>query len=98
MTNKQETATFSAILLSHISDHQAVMIVTSQQNPRIRTKYITIYPNDDNSKKKFIEHFMQQNIYDSLSKDMSNDPNNNYNVLMDAITKSMNACLQRKGC
>ena len=72
------------------------MIVTSQQNPRIRTKYITIYPNDDNSKKKFIEHFMQQNIYDSLSKDMSNDPNNNYNVLLDAITKSMNACLQKK--
>ena len=83
LTNKQETVTFSAILLSHISDHQAVMIVTSQQNSRIRTKYITIYPNDDNSKKKFIEHFMQQNIYDSLSKDMSNDPNNNYNVLMD---------------
>ena len=39
---------------------------------------------------------MQQNIYDSLSKDMSNDLNNNYNVLMDAITKSMNACLQKK--
>ena len=27
---------------------------------------------------------------------MSNDPNNNYNVLLDAITKSMNACLQKK--
>ena len=39
---------------------------------------------------------MQQNIYDSLSKDMSNDPNNNYNVLLDAITKSMNACLQKR--
>ena len=27
---------------------------------------------------------------------VSNDPNNNYNVFLDAITKSMNACLQRK--
>ena len=95
-TNKQETVTFSAVLLSHINDHQAVVIVTSQHNPRIRTKYITIYPNDDNSKKKFIKNFMQQNIYDSLNTDVSNDPNNNYNVLLDAITKSMNACLQIK--
>ena len=39
---------------------------------------------------------MQQNIYDCLSKDMSKDPNNNYNVLFDAITKSMNACLQKR--
>ena len=48
---------------------------------------ITIYPNGDVSKKKFIENFMQQNIYDNLNTDMSNDPNNNYNVLLDAITK-----------
>ena len=72
------------------------MIVTSQHNPRTRTQYITIYPNDDNPKKKFIENFIQQNIYDSLNTDMSNDPNNNYNVLLDAITKSMTAGLQKK--
>ena len=51
-TNKQETVTFSALLLSHISDHQAVMLVTSQHNPRIRTKYIAIYPIDENSIKE----------------------------------------------
>ena len=39
---------------------------------------------------------MRQIIYDSLNTDMSNDPNNNYNVLLYAITKSMNACLQKK--
>ena len=39
---------------------------------------------------------MQQIIYDSLNTDMPNDLNNNYNVLLDAITKSMNACLQKK--
>ena len=39
---------------------------------------------------------MQQNIYDILNTDMSIDPNNNYNVLLDAITKCLNSCLQKK--
>ena len=34
---------------------------------------------------------MKQNIYDNLNTDMSGDLNNNYNILLDAIAKRMDA-------
>ena len=41
-----------------------------QTQPHIFNKLLPI---DDNSKKKLTDNLMQQNIYDSLNTDMSND-------------------------
>ena len=88
-SNKQEKINFAGILKNEISDHQPVIVNINQTLPANKTNYITIYSNSAESKINFRNDIASKNIYEKLNKDINCNQNDNYIILENEITKSM---------
>ena len=53
-----------------------------------KTRYITIYPNSEEAKNNFKNNISSKNIFDRLNKNLTNNPNENYNILEEEISTS----------
>ena len=60
--NKQINLIFAGILENQISDHQAIVINTTHRPPPCKSKYITLYNNNDASKDKFRTYINSLNL------------------------------------
>ena len=91
--NQQAEFNLSAILENEISDHQAVVVNTKLTFPPTKTRYITIYSNTKNNFKNDISF---KNIFYRLDKNLKNNPNENYNILEEEITKSLEIHMDKR--
>ena len=81
----------------HISDHQPVILFSDDDLPKVNIKYITIKTNTDEARKLFKETFINKRVFEHLDKDIHiADPNQNYNVLENALTESYSACFPER--
>ena len=87
--NQQAEFNFSVILENEISDHQAVVVNTKLILPHTKTRYITIYSNSEEAKNNFKNDISSKNIFDKLNKNLTNNPNENYNILEEEISNSL---------
>jgi len=94
--NQQEKINFSGILDNDISDHQAIFININIKYHKHKTKYITIYNNNDIAKENFRQHIQSQNLYAKLDKNFDADPNANYEIIESAIIHSMNMHMEKR--
>ena len=94
--NKQRNCIFAGILENQISDHQAILINTVHRPPPSKSRYVTIYNNSDASKDNFRMHIHSLNHYATLDNNLYSDPNRNYEIIVNAITNSMNIYLTIK--
>ena len=95
-SNKQEKINFAGILKNEISDHQPVIVNINQTLPSNKTNYITIYSNIAESKIFFRNDNASKSVYEKLNKDINCDPNKNYIILENEITKSMESHMNKK--
>ena len=95
-SNKQEKINFVGILKNEISDHQPVIVNINQTLPANKTNYITIYSNSTESNINFRNDIASKNIYEKLNKDINCNLNENYIILENEITKSMESHLNKK--
>ena len=84
--NQRTEFHFSGILENEISDHQAVVVNFKLTLPITKTKYITIYANSEEAKNNFKNNISSKNIFDKLTKNITNNPNENYNILEEEIS------------
>ena len=87
--NQQAEFNFLGILENEISDHQAVVVNTKLILPHTKTRYITIYSNSEEAKNNFKNDIISKNIFDRLNKNLTNNPNENYNILEEEISNSL---------
>ena len=93
---KQGVMNFAAILQDEISDHQVIAININLISPENKTKYITIYANNEECKSNLKNDIAPKNIFDSLDKDLHADPNVNHKILESEIISSMNCHMKKK--
>ena len=60
--NKQEIASYAAILDDQISDHQVIAININLISPKNHIKYITLYANSEECKSNFKNDLASKNI------------------------------------
>ena len=94
--NQQAEFNFSGILENEISDHQAVVVNTKLILPHTKTRYITIYSNSEEAKNNFKNDISFKNIFDKLNKNLTNNPNENYNILEEEISNSLEIHMNKK--
>ena len=94
--NQRAEFNFSGILENEISDHQAVVVNTKLTLPTTKTRYITIYSNSEEAKDKFKNDISSKNIFDKLNKNITNNPNENYNILEEEISNSLEIHMNKK--
>ena len=94
--NQQAEFNFSGILENEISDHQAVVVNTKLILPHTKTRYITIYSNSEEAKNNFKNDIISKNIFDRLNKNLTNNPNENYNILEEEISNSLEIHMIKK--
>ena len=94
--NKQEKLNFAGIINNEISDHQIAAVDMDLVIPPIKTHYITVFSNSDQTKQNFKNDLESKNIYDMLNKEPNANPNENYLILQTAITDSMKTHLTKK--
>ena len=96
-TTNLSTDLFLCILDIHISDHQPVILFSDDDLPKVNVKYLTIKTNTDEARKLFKETFINKRVFEHLDTDIHiADPNQNYNVLENALTESYSACFPER--
>ena len=96
LVNQQAEFNFSGILENEISDHQAVVVNTKLILPHTKTRYITIYSNSEEAKNNFKNEISSKNIFDKLNKNLTDNPNENYNILEEEISNSLEIHMNKK--
>ena len=94
--NQQAEFNFSGILENEISDHQAVVVNTILILPHTKTRYIIIYSNSEKAKNNFNNYISSKNTFDNLNKNLTNNPNENYNVLEEEISNSLEIYMNKQ--
>ena len=94
--NQQTEFNFSGILENEISDHQAVVVNTKLILSHTKTRYITIYSNSAEAKNNFKNDIISKNIFDRLNKNLTNNRNENYNILEEEISNSLEIHMNKK--
>ena len=94
--NQRDEFNFSGILENEISDHQAVVVNTKLTFPTTKTGYITIYSNSEEAKNNFKNDISSKNIFDKLNKNITNNLNENYNILEEEISNSVEIYMDKK--
>ena len=64
--------------------------------PHTKTRYITIYSNSEEAKNNFKNDISFKNIFDKLNKNLTNNPNENYNILEEEISNSLEIQFEQK--
>ena len=62
----------------------------------INIRYITIYSNSEEAKNNFKNDISSKNIFDKLNKNLTNNPNENYNILEEEISNSLEIHMNKK--
>ena len=69
-----------------MTNHQPVILFSDDDLPKVNVKYITIKTNTDEARKLFKETFIIKRVFEHLDTDIHvADPNQNYNVLENAV-------------
>ena len=61
-----------------------------------KTRYITIYSNSEEAKNNFKNDIFYKNIFDKLNKNLTNNPNEIYNILEEEISNSLEIHMNKK--
>ena len=86
----------SGILISNISDHFPYFISLENTQPvNTLPKFKISKKHNPESMMKFKTELMKLDIYNNLNKDVFADPNENYNLLEEIITDTMNKSIPR---
>ena len=64
--------------------------------PHTKTRYITIYSNSEEAKNNFNNDISSKNIFDKLNKNLTNNPIENYNILEEEISNSLEIHMNKK--
>ena len=94
--NKQEKLNFAGILHNEISDHQVIAIDMNLVLHPLKTVYVTVFSNSDQSKQNFKHDFEAKKMYERLNTAPGANPNENYCILETAIIESMSNHLKEK--
>ena len=86
--NQQAKFNISEIPENKICDHKAVVVNTELTLLPTKTRYITIYSNSEEAKNNFKNNIPSINIFNKLNKNLTNNPNKNYNILEEDIGNS----------
>ena len=87
----------SGLLINDLSDHK--LIFTFHQNNSYIdkvNKFINIEKRDDSSMNKFVDELTSLNICDKLDKQLTSDPNNNYEILSGLLKYAREKHLPKK--
>ena len=85
----------AAILDTHISDHQPIIIFCNVEIPNHKTKYTTITNNSDQAKTELFSSFADKNVLEQLNE-TNGDPHCNYEILEKALTDSHTECFPKR--
>ena len=77
--------------------NRPVILFSDDDLPKVNVKYITIKTNTEEARKFFKETFITKRVFEHLDTDIHvADPNQNYNVLENALTESYSACFPER--
>ena len=87
----------SGLLINDLSDHK-IIFTFHQNNSYIDkvNKFINIEKRDDSSMNKFVDELTSLNICDKLDKQLTSDPNNNYEILSGLLKYAREKHLPKK--
>lgn len=89
--------TTSGILISKFSDHQPYFTILDNVTSKDPTPlYVKVSTNDKDSVEKFHQALISANLKNSLSQNLNEDPNINYNLLHNEIQTAKNKYLPEK--
>ena len=81
----------------HISDHQPIILFTSDDLPPTRTKYITIRTNTDDRKNQCKQCFHNKHVFDQLDTNIHiPDPNHHYEILEHTLKETNSECFPER--
>ena len=94
--NETENA-ISGLLINDLSGHK-IIFTFHQNNSYIDkvNKFINIEKRDDSSMNKFVDELTSLNICDKLDKQLTSDPNNNYEILSGLLKYAREKHLPKK--
>ncbi len=97
-TNTDMKNNISVVLTNHISDHQPIGLITDHFMivKKSVPKYITIRKNDDKSLQHFGESIAKKKIFQKMNKNLSQNPNENLEILTTILTDAKSKCLPSK--
>ena len=87
----------SGLLINDLSDHK-IIFTFHQNNSYIDkvNKFINIEKRDDSSMNKFVDELTSLNICEKLDKQLTSDPNNNYEILSGLLKYAREKHLPKK--
>ena len=85
------------ILDMHISDHQPIILFTSDDLPPTRAKYLTIRTNTDDRKDHFKQFIQYKHVFDQLDTNIHiPDLNYNYEILEHSLKETHSECFPER--
>ena len=84
LTNEidKNTDSISGLLINDLSDHKISFTFLNEKSYLVKVdKFIDIEKRDERSMNNFINELKSLNIYDQLDKELTDDPNENYQLL-----------------
>ena len=96
MQDETENA-ISGLLINDLSDHK-IIFTFHRNNSYIDkvNKFINVEKRDDSSMNKFVDELTSLNICDKLDKQLTSDPNNNYEILSGLLKYAREKHLPKK--
>ena len=75
--------------------HQPIVLFSNYELSTVKTKYITITNNSDETKAAFFSLFENKHILEPLVE-TNEDPNDNYEILKKTLTDSYTECFPKR--
>ena len=99
LTNEidKNTDSISGILINDLSDHKIIFTFLNDKSYLVKVdKFIDIEKRDKRSMNNFINELKYLNIYDQLDKELTGDPNENYQLLSSRLNAALEKHMPRK--
>ena len=87
----------SGLLINDLSDHNIIFTFLNAKSYLVKVdKFIDIEKRDERSMNNFINELKSLNIYDQLDKELTGDPNENYQLLSSRLNAAREKHMPRK--
>ena len=99
LTNEidKNTDSISGLLINDLSDHKIIFTFLNDKSYLVKVdKFIDIEKRDEKSMNNFINELKSLNIYDQLDKELTGDPNENYQLLSRRLDAAREKHMPRK--
>ena len=99
LTNEidKNTDSISGLLINDLSDHKIIFTFLNDKSYLVKVdKFIDIEKRDERSMNNFINELKSLNIYDQLDKELTGDPNENYQLLSSRLNAAREKHMPRK--